>query len=119
MKRSWFLLLMLLPAVVHAVAAQQPKPEEKQNAAPQIFTLVNNPEKADVIIEIFSTEDNDIAAATTVRASPQTGRPERSASVGKQYAAPEIRLTVYDSKTSFPLWRAIERPKYALKKKDI
>lgn len=83
------------------------------------FTLVTDLEKADVIIEIFSTEDNDIAAATTVRTSPQTGRPERSAGVGKQYAAPEIRLTVYDTKTSFPLWRAIEHPKYALKKKDI
>ncbi|HEY6970449.1 MAG TPA: hypothetical protein VJA94_14675 [Candidatus Angelobacter sp.] len=156
MKRSWFFLLILLPAVVQAVAAQQPKTEEKKNAAPQIsplvrlaaaktaflkragsggnipydviseilenwghFTLVNDPEKADVIIEIFSTQDNDIAAATTVRTSPQTGRSERSASVGKQYAAPEIRLTVYDTKTNFPLWRAIEHPKYALKKKDI
>lgn len=83
------------------------------------FTLVNTPEKADVIIEIFSSEDNDIGAATTIRTSPQNGRPERSTTTSRQYAAPEIRLTVYDAKTNFPLWRAIEHPKYALKKKDI
>jgi hypothetical protein len=83
------------------------------------FTLVNTAEKADIIIEVFSSKDNDIAAATTMRTSPQTGRPERSASTGKQFASPEIRLTIYDAKTSMPLWTATEHPKYALKRKDI
>ena len=83
------------------------------------FTLVNELEKADVIIEVFCSEDNDVAAATTVRTSPQTGRPERSASTSKQFAAPEVRLTIYDAKTNLPLWTATEHPRYALKKKDI
>ena len=83
------------------------------------FTLVNAPEKAEIIIEVFCSDDYDVGTATTIRTSPQTGRPERGARTDKQFAAPEIRLTIYDARTTMPLWQAIEHPKYALKKKDI
>lgn len=85
----------------------------------QRFKLVNTQEKADIIIEVFSNEDYDVGAETTIRTSPQTGRPERGASAGKQFAAPEIRLTIYDARTNMALWAATEHPKYALKKKDV
>jgi hypothetical protein len=78
------------------------------------FTLVNTPEKADVIVEVFSVEESEGGI------SASTGRGGRGRSVGGGHQATiaEIRLTVYDAKTHISLWTGTEHPKGAMKKVD-
>src|SRR5215831_7301700 len=82
------------------------------------FTLVNAPEKADIVIEIFSSEEPQTSVSSSIGPSRQTGRMEQSAHSTKQISASEFKLTVYDAKTKIPLWIGVEHPKPAMKKKD-
>src|SRR5437016_591458 len=80
------------------------------------FTLVNSPEKADIIIEILASESGEVRISSTMKPSRETGRMEQSSSTTKQMSAAEIKLAVYDAKTKMSLWMGIEHPKSALKK---
>src|SRR5262249_36631359 len=82
------------------------------------FTLVNTPEKADIIVEVFSTGEAETAVPSSVGRSRETGRMEQSTRSSRQISTAEIKLTVSDAKTKVPLSTGIEHPKSALKKKD-
>ncbi len=78
------------------------------------FTLVDAPEKADLIIEIFSLEESESGV------SASTGRGGRGRPLGgsREGSISQIKLTVYDAKTHIALWTGAERPKGAMKKVD-
>ena len=84
----------------------------------QRFTLVNAPEKADIVIEIFSSEEPQTSVSSSTGISRQTGRMEQSSHSSRQITIAEIKLTVYDARSKVPLWTGVEHPKSAMKKKD-
>jgi|SRR5947209_3460097 len=84
------------------------------------FTLVNAPEKADVIIEITAPEESSgMTVSSSTRPSAETGRMEQSTSSSKQVSlASDVKMAVLDPRTKLPLWTATEHVKNAVKKKD-
>lgn len=82
------------------------------------YTLVSAPDKADLLIEITSPEEQP--ASVTINGShtnPLTGYPESSTSTSRNVSNVPIKMTVFDAKTKLPLWSATEQPKHALKQK--
>ena len=84
------------------------------------FTLVNTPEKADVIIEITAPEDSSgVTVKSSTKPSAETGRMETSTSSSKQLSlASDVKMTVLDPRTKLPLWTATEHIRNAVKKID-
>ena len=84
------------------------------------FTLVNAPEKADIVIEITAPEESSgVSVSSSTKQSPQTGRMEPSSSSSKQLSfSSDVKVAVLDSRTRLPLWSAIEHIKNSMKKKD-
>ena len=84
------------------------------------FTLVNAPEKADIVIEITAPEESSgVSVSSSTKQSPQTGRMEPSSSSSKQLSfSSDVKVAVLDSRTRPPLWSAIEHIKNSMKKKD-
>lgn len=80
------------------------------------FTLVDAPEKADVIIEVYTAEDSPTTISTSGRGRRYGSQP--SATATKDVSIAQIRLTVYDAKSKMGLWSGSARPKGALKKVD-
>lgn len=80
------------------------------------FTLVDAPEKADIIIEVFTTEDKPTGVSTSMKPSYRTGAPESSSSTSKEITISQIKLTVYDAKSKIGLWTGSEHPRGAMKK---
>jgi len=78
------------------------------------FILVHEPEKADVIVEVFTQEETEGGI------SASSGRGGRGRPIGgsRQGTIAMIKLTVYDAKTHIALWTGAERPKGAMKKVD-
>lgn len=76
------------------------------------FTLVNSADKADVIVEIYSLEENNGGISV---GSEGNGHP-----IGRrgQVTPALIRLTIYDAKSHVALWTGAEHPKGAMKKVD-
>lgn len=82
------------------------------------YTLVSAPDKADLLIEITSPEEQP--SSVTINGShtnPLTGYPENSTSTSRNISNVPIKMTVFDAKTKLPLWTATEQPKHALKQK--
>jgi len=78
------------------------------------FQPVNTPDKADVIIEIYSLQETSGGVSASAGGGGRRGR-----SVGRGDSTPAlIRLTVYDAKSHVALWTGSEHPKGALKKID-
>src|SRR5947209_18442418 len=84
------------------------------------FTLVNAPDKADVIIEITAPEESSgVTVSSSTKPSAETGRMEQSTSSSKQLSfSSDVKVAVLDSKTKLPLWTASEHLRNAVKKKD-
>jgi hypothetical protein len=84
------------------------------------FTLVNTPEKADVIIEITAPEDSSgVTVKSSTKPSAETGHMETSTSSTKQLSlASDVKMTVLDPRTKLPLWTATEHIRNAVKKID-
>ena len=84
------------------------------------FTLVNTPDKADVVIEIAAPEDSSgVSVKSSVKPSAETGRMETSTSSSKQLSfASDVKMTVLDPRTKLPLWTSTEHLRNAVKKKD-
>jgi len=80
------------------------------------FTVVEAPEKADLIVEV-STTGGAGEGRVTAPDGPymQTGRAERSNSASKEASNSEITMTVYDAKNKRVLWTATETAKSAFK----
>lgn len=77
------------------------------------FTLVTAPEKADIIVEVFSAEEREGG----ISASGGDGTPH-PITRGRHDSIAMIKLTVYDAKTHVTLWIGSERPKGAMRKID-
>lgn len=82
------------------------------------YTLVDAPEKADIVIEVYSTEDASTTVSSSLGPNRETGQMEQSSHTTKELTIPQIRLTVSDAKTKVSLWTGTERPKHAMKKVD-
>src|SRR4029077_17593475 len=81
------------------------------------FTLVETPEKADLIIEISSTGDSGVQVSSSSKVSPETGQEEKSSSTRKDISPTEVKMTVFDSRNKRGLWTATESVKFAMKEK--
>lgn len=74
------------------------------------FELVDSPEKADVVIEITTTQDlNGINAASNDDSGQINKKTNHTLDVDT------IKLRVYDPRTHLPLWASEERPKGGFK----
>jgi hypothetical protein len=81
------------------------------------FTLVDTPDKADIIVEIATSGDSSVQMSSSTSVSVVSGRPEQSSSSSKNISAEEITMTVFDAKNKRVLWRSTEKVKSALKQK--
>ena len=81
------------------------------------FTFVETPEKADLIVEIFSTGDSGVQVSSSSKVSPETGHEEKSGSTRKDISPTEVKMTVFDSRNKRALWTATESVKFAMKEK--
>ncbi len=81
------------------------------------FTFVETPEKADLIVEIFSTGDSGVQVSSSSKVSPESGHEEKSSSTRKDISPTEVKMTVFDSRNKRPLWAATESVKFAMKEK--
>jgi len=81
------------------------------------FNLVDAPEKADLIIDVNATGDNEIVVTSSDAPSPRTGQMEHTNSSRKDVSLQEVKLTVIDAKNNRVLWSATEQVKYAVKEK--
>jgi hypothetical protein len=81
------------------------------------FTFVETPEKADLIIEIYSIGDSAVQVSSSSKVSPETGHEEKSSSSRKDISPTDIKMTVFDSRNKRPLWAATESVKFAMKEK--
>jgi hypothetical protein len=83
------------------------------------FTLVDSPQKADIIIEVAAPSDESgiSVGSSTSRTSPLGGTSEPPFKTNKQFSVQRILLTVYDAHSNVRLWFASERPKSAMKQK--
>lgn len=82
------------------------------------YTLVSSPEKADLLIEITSPQQEPSSVTINgSRTNPLTGRPEQNSSTSRNVSNVPIRMAVLDPKTRLPLWTGVEQPKHALKQK--
>jgi hypothetical protein len=82
------------------------------------YTLVSAADKADLLIEITSPEEQP--SSVTINGShtnPLTRYPDTSTSTSRNISNVPIKMTVFDAKTKLPLWTATEQPKHALKQK--
>jgi hypothetical protein len=81
------------------------------------FTLVETPDKADLIIEISSIGDAGVQVSTSSKPSSETGQEEKSTTTRKDISPTEIKMTVLDSRNKRGLWTATESVKFAMKEK--
>jgi hypothetical protein len=80
------------------------------------FTLVDTPEKADLVVTVATTgDDGSVQVAASNGFSPLTGRPEQSTSSSKDFSSADITMTVYDAKNKRVLWTSTETAKSALR----
>jgi hypothetical protein len=81
------------------------------------FTLVETPDKADLIVEIASSGDSGVQVSSSSKVSPESGREEKSTSSSRNISPNEVRMTVIDARNKGPLWSASENVKFAMKQK--
>jgi len=83
------------------------------------FTLVDAPEKADIILEVTSPREvPDMAVASPIRDYPQRQRtPDQPTPTSRNNFPEPVKLVAYDTKTMKPIWTASQRPHYAVKAK--
>lgn len=84
------------------------------------FTLVDAPEKADIILEITSPRTvPDMPVASPIRDYPQRQRtPDQPTPTSKNAFTEPVKLVAYDTRTMKPIWTASQRPHYAIKTKS-
>jgi hypothetical protein len=81
------------------------------------FTLVETPDKADLLIEIASSGDSGVQVSSSSNVSPESGREEKSTSTRKDISPTDIKMTVSDARNKRVLWTATESVKFAMKEK--
>ncbi len=82
------------------------------------YTVVDDPAKADLIVEVSSPEEGGgVAVSSTMTRDTNTGRPVESATTTRDLSSGAIRMLVRDARTSLPLWSGSEHAKSALRQK--
>jgi hypothetical protein len=82
------------------------------------FTLVEEPSKADIIVEVTSPQEDGGVSVSSKTRSGVTGRMEESTTTSRNLSSGPIKLVVYDAKTHVALWTASEQAKSALRQKN-
>jgi hypothetical protein len=82
------------------------------------YALVDNPAKADLIVEVLSADEGSGVTISSSRRPSTSGRTEQAASTTKSLSVTQIKLVVYDAKSKMALWSATEQPKFAFKQKS-
>jgi len=81
------------------------------------FTMVEMPDKADLIIEIYSSGDSGVQVSSSAKVSAESGQEEKSNSTRKDISPSEVKMTVFDSRNKRGLWAATESVRFAMKEK--
>jgi hypothetical protein len=83
------------------------------------YTIVNDPEKADLIVEVMSPNvGRGISiSSTNSTPDPHTGVPAESVTSTKEMTVSRITLIIYDARSKAALWSASEQPNGALRDK--
>lgn len=83
------------------------------------LTLVEDPKKADLILEISSPSDGSgvSVSSTTVPSTKTAGRDDEKTTTTRDLNNAPVKLVVYDGKNKVALWSAVEQPKMGLKQK--
>ncbi|HEU4414787.1 MAG TPA: hypothetical protein VFT65_08380 [Candidatus Angelobacter sp.] len=81
------------------------------------FTLVETPDKADLIIEVSSTGDSGVRVSSSSQVSAETGHEEKSSSTSRVLTPTVITMTVLDARSKLPVWSGSESVKSAMKAK--
>jgi len=83
------------------------------------FTLVRDPDKADIIVEISAPEESggvSISGSTTIPSYSSEGRPE-PATTTHSMPASKVEMVVLDQHNHLRLWFGSEQPKGAMKQR--
>lgn len=84
------------------------------------FVIVNDPAKADIVLEVESPEDTSgLSINSNTKASGLSGEPEppnSSWGITRQSASNDVKLSVRDSKSHNVLWRAVETTKTSIRR---
>ena len=82
------------------------------------YLVVSSPEKADLVIEVSSTEHEEgfmmPAQKTPGISSDKTDEPPKN--INKSYSVSNIRMVVIDAHTKTPVWAGNEQPRGATRK---
>lgn len=81
------------------------------------FTLVETSDKADLIIEVWSSGDSGVQVSSSSKVSPENGQEEKSTTSSKDISPSEVKMTVIDARNKRPLWASMESVKFAMKEK--
>ncbi len=83
------------------------------------FTLVDSPEKADIIVEVSApgTSGSGVSVSSNISRTDPMGRPEQSSTTSRDISNGPVRIIVYDARSHMALWSASEQPKFAMKQK--
>ena len=81
------------------------------------FTMVESADKADLIIEVYSSGDSGIQVTSTSQVSPESGHEDKSTSTRRDVSPTEIKMTVIDARNKRVLWMSTENAKFAMKEK--
>lgn len=78
------------------------------------YTLVDSPEKADIIVEVTSPGETN---GVSISGRTETAGGKESSASTKQLSGTDVRLVVYDARSKMPLWSASEPAKSAFRQK--
>ncbi len=81
------------------------------------YQLVDSVEKADIVVDVLSPEEEPESTATTKTKISAGGRQEQSATTKRDFTNSNIKLTVRDAHTKAALFAASEQPRGAFRTK--
>ncbi len=82
------------------------------------FTMVDVPEKADIVIEVSAPEEGGgVSVSSSTSRSPVTGSATQSTSTTRKISSGPVKMVVLDGKSKAVLWTGSEQPKFAVKQK--
>jgi hypothetical protein len=79
------------------------------------FALVEAPDKADLVISVATSGDNNVKVGSASNGFSPSGRPDASTTTTREFSDSDITMTVYDAKSKRVLWVATETAKSALR----
>ncbi len=82
------------------------------------YTLVNSPEKADIIVEVSAPgTGSGVSVSSSVNRPGSAGRHEQTTTSSRELSNAPVRIIVYDARSHIALWSATEQPHFAMKQK--